>query len=229
MIDAKSFSVLKTNKSLLFLICATLILVIFGFYFTAQFLTFNETRPGLTLYDPLIDLIKPIDLSRPIFLCTYGCIIIGLIASMTTPERIIKTQIAICCLLFFRVLSMSLLPLEAPEDIIPLQDAFLKHTAYGDKVLLKDLFFSGHTASVVLLYHLVNHLKISRFLLIMSVVIGSMLIVQHVHYTIDVLFAYAFAHLAALSSTLLTQKALLYARFVSKFVLVRKNVLDRRF
>ena len=221
MIDAKSFSVLKTNKSLLFLICMTLLLVILGFYFTAQFLAFNEARPGLILYDPLIDLFKPIDLSRPIFLCTYGCIIIGLISSMTTPERVIETQIAISCLLFFRVVSMFLLPLEPPQDIIPLQDAFLKHTAYGDKVLLKDLFFSGHTASVVLLYHLVKNQKIKRSLLIMSVVIGSMLIVQHVHYTIDVLFAYAFAHLAALSSSVLTQKALLYARYMSKLVLVR--------
>lgn len=219
MIDVKSFEQLKTNKSLLPLIGITLFMVIFGIVGTTYFLAYNETRPGLSLYDPIINWIGPVQLSRPIFIVTYSCILLGLVASMTTPERIIRTQIAICCLLFFRMVCLLLLPLEPPQGIIPLEDPLLMHTTYGNQVLLKDLFFSGHTASVVILYHLAQNKKIKTFLLIMSMIIGSMLIIQHVHYTVDVLMAYAFAHLAAISSTFLAQKALLYTRYLLRFAL----------
>lgn len=196
------------------MIIVSLIAVICAFVLSTHYLTYNETRVGIKLYDPIIAAIPPIDLSRIIFVSTYGSILIGLFCSMTTPERIIRTNLAILCLLCYRLITMFLLPLEPPQNIIPLQDEFLMYTTYGHKVLLKDLFFSGHTASVVLLFHLVDHRWISRLLLIMSMIIGSMLIVQHVHYTIDVLTAYAFAHLSYISGVWLTEKSLLYTRFL---------------
>ena len=196
------------------MIVLSLMSVIAAFVLSTHYLAYNETRAGIHLYDPIIAAIPPIDLSRTIFICTYGSIIAGLFCSMTTPERIVRTNLAILCLLLYRLITMFLLPLEPPENIIPLQDEFLKYTTYGHQVLLKDLFFSGHTASVAILFYLIDHKWISRLLLAMSMIIGSMLIIQHVHYTIDVLAAYAFAHLSYKSGNWLTEKSLLYTRFI---------------
>jgi len=214
MIDINSFRSRDTRLSVILMIVISLIAVLLGLVATTYFLAYNEARAGYTLYDPIIAAIPAIDLSRVIFICTYSCILLGLFCCMTTPERIVRTNFAILALLFYRFVCMYLLPLEPPEGIIPLQDEFLRHTTYGDKVLLKDLFFSGHTASAVLLYHLVDHKWVSRFLLGMSVVIGSMLIIQHVHYTLDVIVAYAFAHLSYKTGIWLADKSLLYTRYM---------------
>ncbi len=213
MIDIKSFKTIGSNKSLIAVILLSFTAVILGFVVTTYYLAYNELRSGYHLYDPLIAFIPPIDLSFIIFICTYSCIVIGLLFSMTSPTRIIRTNLAILCLLFYRMICMYLIPLEPPPGIIPLQDEFLMHTTYGQQVLLKDLFFSGHTASVVLLYHMVDNKIVSRVMLFMSFIIGTMLIVQHVHYTIDVVVAYAFAHIAFLSGVWLTEKSILYSRF----------------
>ena len=199
--------------SLTVLMVLSFLSVVLALFFSKIYLAYNETRIGWSLYDPIIELIGPIDLSTPIFLLTYGSILIGLLCSMTSPRKVIKTNLTIFCLLIYRLVCMYLVPLEPPVDIIPLQDVFLMNTTYGNELLVKDLFFSGHTASVVLLYYLVDHKSISKFFLVMSIVIGSLLIIQHVHYTIDVLVAYIFAHLAYISGVWLTDKSLLYSRF----------------
>lgn len=221
MIKMQSLNSLGAKRSIGLMIFVSLALVITAFVISTYYLAYNETRIGIKLYDPVIAAIPPVDLSRAIFICTYSTILLGLFCSMTSPEKIIRTNLCILSLLLYRLVTMYLLPLEPPENIIPLQDEFLMYTTYGHKVLLKDLFFSGHTASVVLLYHLVDHKWTSRLLLIMSFIIGTMLIVQHVHYTIDVLVAYAFAHLSYKSGLWLTEKSLLYTRFL----FIKPNIL----
>ncbi len=214
MIKRASFKSLGQNRSTTFMILLSLILVFCSFYISTFYLAFNETRVGYQLYDPIIASIPAIDLSRIIFACTYSSIIVGLICCMTTPEKIVRVNLSIFCLLIFRILAMFFVPLEPPESIIPLEDEFLLHTTYGEKVLLKDLFFSGHTASVAILFFLIDHKYMRWLLLIMSMVIGTMLIVQHVHYTIDVVAAYGFAFLAFRSGQWLADKFLVYSRFV---------------
>lgn len=191
--------------------------VLATFVLTAHYLAYNETRIGYQLYDPILSLITPIDLSQMIFICTYSCIIIGLICSMTTPENIIKTNLAILCLLLFRLVFMYMFPLDPPVGIIPLQDEFLMNRTYANKVLKKDLSFSGHTASVAILFYLAENRHVSGALIFMSLVIGSMLIIQHVHYTIDVIAAYAFAYLSYRSGSKLSELSLKYTRYFFLF------------
>lgn len=112
---------------------------------------------------------------------------------------------------------MYMISLESPVGIILLQDDFLLNTTYANTVLEKDLFFSGHTASVVILFYLVEHKFVSIALLIMIFVIGSMLIIQHVHYTIDVLAAYAFAYISYKSGSKLADVCLKYTRYFFLF------------
>ena len=170
--------------------------VCIGMSLTTSFLAFNEQRIGFQLIDPILSALPPTDLSRPIFICTYSTIILGLLVSLRTPLYALRTIYAVCALLALRMIAMYLVPLEPPIGIIPLEDELLRHTTYSNQVLLKDLFFSGHTASAVLLSHLVDKRWISRLILVMSVIIATMLLIQRVHYTVDVLAAYVFAYFA---------------------------------
>lgn len=56
-------------------------------------------------------------------------------------------------------------------------------------VLTKDLFFSGHVATLFLLLLTARHRVPRAAFLLATVVVGAGLIWQHVHYTIDVLTA----------------------------------------
>nr|WP_262898458.1 sphingomyelin synthase family protein [Hymenobacter negativus] len=62
--------------------------------------------------------------------------------------------------------------------------------------IVRDLFFSGHTATMVLLL-LVGRGKMWRWILgLMTVAVGVLVLVQRVHYSYDVLAAPLFAWLA---------------------------------
>ena len=62
--------------------------------------------------------------------------------------------------------------------------------------MTKDLFFSGHTSTVVLLFLCLPGKVDKGLALISIVVVGSLLLVQHVHYTLDVLGAIFFTWLS---------------------------------
>jgi membrane-associated phospholipid phosphatase len=102
---------------------------------------------------------------------------------------------AFIILSLFRVATIALVPLNAPAGLIGLVDPF-SNFFYGDKFVTKDLFFSGHTSSVFLQYLCLQGKMDKRLALMATVVVGFLLLVQHVHYTMDVLGGFVFAWLA---------------------------------
>jgi membrane-associated phospholipid phosphatase len=66
----------------------------------------------------------------------------------------------------------------------PLSNAF-----YGSKFVTKDLFFSGHTSTLFIMFLCLTGRTDRILALIATVVVGILLLVQHVHYTLDVLCA----------------------------------------
>ncbi|HEX3386290.1 MAG TPA: phosphatase PAP2-related protein, partial [Mucilaginibacter sp.] len=53
----------------------------------------------------------------------------------------------------------------------------------------KDLFFSGHTSTMVLIYLCLQKRTDKLIALIAAFAVACLLLVQHIHYTIDVLAA----------------------------------------
>lgn len=160
------------------------------------FLTFNEGRTGYVFKDPILNSFKPVALSEMIFFLTYFFSVLGLIVAFRVPIMFVGLIQAYTVMILIRMCCMYFFPLEAPQAIIPLKDIFLQSSFYSGRDNLKDLFFSGHTATIFL-FAFVLKTRIFKLLFIMGgTVIGVMLVLQHVHYSIDVVTAPFFAFLS---------------------------------
>lgn len=160
------------------------------------FFRYLETRPGHTLPDPLLDHLPAIDVSVPLFVLLYAVLAVAIIALSRHPVLFLRTAQAYVLLLLLRMLSMTLLTLEAPPGWLPLQDPISTLFYPGQQPFRKDLFFSGHTATVFL-FHLAAPWKPGRWLLLLAtLLVGLAVLVQHVHWTVDVLAAPFFAMFA---------------------------------
>lgn len=186
MIAWKSFFSSQTRLILFLILVLMCLSLVFSF---TCFMEWNETRFGIVFNDPILKLFKPIDLSHVISVFTLIPIFMGLIYIFRKPDTSVYFLIAAIVICGFRALTMFLLPLEPPVNIIPLSDPVIETLFYGGNVLVKDLFFSGHTANLILIGLIVEQRYIKNLLFIAGFLVGSMVLIQHVHYSIDVLAA----------------------------------------
>jgi len=161
-------------------------------YALAKFLPFNEQRAGFSFNDPFLNLFHPIELTWITFAMIYGALIVGLYILSFEPEKFVIAFQAYSLTAFFRLVTIFFLPLKAPQTIIPLTDPFIEFFG-GGETLFNDLFFSGHTSTMFLLYLTGTSIKSRRVFLILTLLVGLSVLMQHVHYTIDVLAAPFFA------------------------------------
>ena len=158
-----------------------------------NFLDFAEARPGVSIPDPILKLYEPIDLTWLIFGLIYLCLVIGIIALIKNPERLLLAFQTYTAIIIVRIIAMYLMPFEAPEKLIVLKDPFVEMFGSGES-LTKDLFFSGHTATLFMLFLIVESKKIKYIFLTSAIVVGVSIVLQHVHYVIDVIAAPFFTY-----------------------------------
>jgi membrane-associated phospholipid phosphatase len=72
--------------------------------------------------------------------------------------------------------------------MISLKDPFVELFGTGN-TLDRDLFFSGHTSTMFMLFLLAYKPLFKKLFLIGVILVGASVILQHAHYTIDVLVA----------------------------------------
>lgn len=154
----------------------------------SQFLLFIEERKGILLNDPVLSLYNPIDLTWLVFGLIYFSLILFIYISIKDPSRIMIALQAYGLMVLFRIIAMYLTPFEAPEKLLLLNDPFVQLFGKGD-VLTKDLFFSGHTGTLFLLFLLADNKKFKSVLLVATILVGLAVLLQHVHYSIDVFVA----------------------------------------
>ncbi len=153
-------------------------------------------RPGLFPPDPVIAHLGPMDLSPAIFLVIYGSIVLTVARVLAFPYLILRGLHAYIILLLLRMLAMWLVVLEAPVDAIPLADPVTVFFYPGGVPFLKDLFFSGHTATIALLVPLSRGPAARYAMAAATAIVAVLVVAQHVHWTVDVLAAPFFAWLA---------------------------------
>lgn len=177
-------------------------LLIFSMIFLAAcaglfslFLPIHEARVDtLNWYfdDPAFWYLPVKDVSIPIFLITYGGLISYFILNRNTRYFASRLAFSYGVLLMFRTLTLVLLPLKEPETIVYLEDPFLNNFIYHGAIDA-DLFFSGHTALICLFFFLTDRWK--WYFGLLGVILGVLLMIQRVHYSIDILGALPFAYL----------------------------------
>ena len=174
------------------LIITVLFLAVILFIFP-NFFSIVEGRHGVTLADPILELFNPIDLTWLTFGLIYISLIIAIFSFAAKPEILLLTLQSYSLLIIFRVMVMYSAPLDAPERLILLNDPFVQFIGSGE-ALTKDLFFSGHTATLFLLFLISDKKHLKIIFLMSTVLVGIAVLLQHVHYTIDVLAAPFFAY-----------------------------------
>lgn len=174
----------KKKKLIISLLSITVIL----FAFT-NFLAYIENRIGVVINDPILGLFKPINFSIFIFVLIYLSLVISIIYLINKPKELLIGIIAYSIMVCFRMIAMFLLALEPPPTMIPLIDPFVEIFSTGT-TLTKDLFFSGHTATMLLFIFTIYNRVIKTVLLSFLLLIIVFILLQHVHYSIDVFVAF---------------------------------------
>lgn len=169
-------------------IVTMILLASFTFIFK-HFFDFVESRTGTELYDVVLSNIPAYDVSWGVFFILYSAIFIGIITHRAHPKTVLIIFQTYILVTFVRMVTITLIPLEPPVGYLPLREPVVQFFTNGGKIISKDLFFSGHVSTVMSVY-LGTHLPRTRAVLFFCVVaICILLLLQHVHYTVDVVVA----------------------------------------
>jgi membrane-associated phospholipid phosphatase len=175
-----------------------LILIVIVLFLLPFFFEFIEERQGYKLNDALLNVLPPADVSIPVFAMIWSMVLLFVIRSITNPQLFLLYVYGFLFLCICRFITLTLVPLNAPEGLIVLEDP-LTNFFYGKREFItKDLFFSGHTASLCLFFFCFQRKWDKIAALICTIAVGFLVLVQHVHYTIDVVVAPIFTFLCFL-------------------------------
>ncbi len=152
-----------------------------------------EDRPGVALKDPILELLPAADLSVPIFVVEYGAMVVVLWMLMRRPVRLTVALMGYGIAMCFRLISVLITPLDPPPGLILLVDPLVSAFDGGPE-LTKDLFFSGHTTAMVIFAVTSPTRRLRVIMALLTVAIGVMLMIQRVHYAVDIFVAPAMAY-----------------------------------
>ena len=164
------------------------ILAVFPYFFQTI-----EQHTGPVLNDWLLNQLPPYDASLIIFLVIWAAGLLILIRARRSPTIFMMFAYGYIIITLSRMISINLFPLNPPVGLIPMVDP-LTNAFYGKVYITKDLFYSGHTSTIFLIFLCLRQRWDRLVTLIGSLIVGSLLLVQHVHYTIDVLGAFVFTY-----------------------------------
>lgn len=149
-----------------------------------------QLRPGTQWNDHLLNLIPALNVSYPIFGIIYLSVIYLLFRLLQDPDRFLWFAWAFNLETALRFLSIYLVPLDPPVGLVDLHDPLAEIFIYGDNLAItKDLFFSGHTATMVFVCFFLPTARERWMAVGLSIVLVSLLLIQHVHYSLDILVA----------------------------------------
>jgi len=147
-----------------------------------------QKRKGAVLNDWLLARIPPHDVSVLIFSLIGAMALLILIRAIKNPSIYITYCWTLIFVYIVRFITLSLVALDPPPGMVPLADP-LNNAFYRNAAITKDLFFSGHTTTMVLIFLCLQKRTDKIIALITAIAVACLLLVQHIHYTIDVLAA----------------------------------------
>lgn len=164
----------------------TLFLLIMVVIFAPAFFNFIEKRNGPQLNDPVLNILPAFNVSVPIFTIIWFMFLLAIIRSIQSPDFFLVFIIGYLLICLSRFITITLIPLNPPAGMIELADP-LTNLFYGNLYISKDLFYSGHTSTLLLMAFCFRKRGDKILGVIASLIVAILLLVQHVHYTIDII------------------------------------------
>lgn len=201
----KDFFRIPGNRGYFWFVMALFAVMFFTVFFT---LAYVEQRPGEVIETWARDIFgSPLDFSIGIFTITYFSMIYAIAEHAMRPVTFLRMFTAYAFMQIGKCMLLLAIPLDAPSDILPLSDPVLETLFYGGNVNLKDLFFSGHVATVFIAGYFTKRKSMKWIFLVLGILLSFMLAQQRVHYVIDVVAAPLFAWLACWLSSFTTRSS----------------------
>lgn len=170
-------------------LAVTIIVLLLCLYSLSRFIVFVETRQGVVLDDPVFHWFKAMDLNIVIFALIYGSLIGGIFnLVVNSPKGLVIALQTYAVMVLVRMAMMYVVPLDPPIGTIDLQDPLVFVVGTGTKIT-KDLFFSGHTATLFMIFLVTEKKWLKRVFLMNTVLVAVFVVLQKVHYTADVMVA----------------------------------------
>ncbi|WP_073406164.1 phosphatase PAP2-related protein [Mucilaginibacter sp. OK098] len=145
-----------------------------------------EKREGTLINDPVLAAITPHNVSVLIFSIIWGMVLLTFYRALYKPSIYIIYCWALIPITITRFITISIVPLAPPVGLIPLADP-LTGVFYGQALITKDLFFSGHIATLTLMFLCLEKRNDKIIGFIATIIVACLLVVQHIHYSIDIL------------------------------------------
>lgn len=171
--------------TLLLVLVALLVIVLFLFRI---FLGHAQDLDCIPVNDPFHARLRPINFSAFIFVLTYVPVLLFVGIHSKEVKKLEVFTLAYVLIVLTRMLGIYLLPLCEPAQAIPLYDPLLGISVYPGGYSAIDLMYSGHTATLFLVY-LSWGRAWKQVWLWCTLAVGIMLVWQKVHYMVDVLVA----------------------------------------
>ena len=165
------------------LIIISFILISMPFFYQAI-----EQRNGIKFNDYLLQWLPAYNLSIFIFTTIWSMALLTFHRFKQDPQIFLTFLWGFVLINLSRFVSIGLVPLNAPDSFVAIHDP-ISNYFYGANLITKDLFFSGHTAAMFLMFLCLKKRTDKILTLIATIIIGIAVLIQHVHYTIDVLVA----------------------------------------
>lgn len=168
-------------------------LLAFGLWSLSNAVAIVEARKGAVLPDPFLALFGAVDLTWPVFALIYAGLAVAFLLLLREPRALFFGCRAYGLMALFRFATMWATPLDPPAGMILLRDPFVEFFVPASFTPTRDLFFSGHTGTATLLALLAPRRWARRAIGFSVPLIAAAVLLQKVHYTVDVLAAPPFA------------------------------------
>lgn len=182
------------DKRFTFLLGLTVLYLIGLTAIAPAFFAAVQSREGALLSDPILNVFPVRDVSNFIFSTLYIFTVIAIFNIVPAPIRFLHGLLAYALITTVRFATMYFISLEPPRELVELKDPVLSIFFYGQTPITKDLFFSGHASTLFLLFFFTPQQPLRAILLVASIVLCGLLLIQHIHYSYDVIAAPLFAY-----------------------------------
>lgn len=149
-----------------------------------------QQREGIVMQDVILANIPAKNVSIPIFAIIYLSVVYLLVRIIRQPKHFLWFAWAFNLETLLRFTSIYWVALDPPVGLVDLHDPIAELFIYGeDLAITKDLFFSGHTATMVFVCYFLPCAWERKIAMVLTSILAGLLLVQHVHYSLDILAA----------------------------------------